>query len=42
MILTPPDTHLELVERFAGAGKHILLEKPLERSTERRGAGGGG
>jgi UDP-N-acetyl-2-amino-2-deoxyglucuronate dehydrogenase len=35
MILTPPNTHLELVERFAGAGKHVLLEKPLERSTER-------
>jgi UDP-N-acetyl-2-amino-2-deoxyglucuronate dehydrogenase len=35
MILTPPNTHLELVERFADAGKHILLEKPLERSTER-------
>ena len=35
MILTPPNTHLELVERFAAAGKHILLEKPLDRSTER-------
>ena len=35
MILTPPNTHLELVEAFADAGKHILLEKPLERSTER-------
>ena len=35
MILTPPNSHLELVERCAGAGKHILLEKPLERSTER-------
>jgi len=35
MILTPPATHLELVERFAAAGKHILLEKPLERSTGR-------
>jgi UDP-N-acetyl-2-amino-2-deoxyglucuronate dehydrogenase len=35
MILTPPNSHLELVERFAAAGKHILLEKPLERSTER-------
>jgi UDP-N-acetyl-2-amino-2-deoxyglucuronate dehydrogenase len=35
MILTPPNTHLELVRRFATAGKHILLEKPLERSTER-------
>jgi predicted dehydrogenase len=35
MILTPPSAHLELVERFAAAGKHILLEKPLERSSER-------
>src|SRR3954469_763298 len=35
LILTPPNTHLELVERFAGAGKHILLEKPLEISLER-------
>jgi UDP-N-acetyl-2-amino-2-deoxyglucuronate dehydrogenase len=35
MILTPPNTHLELVRRFAAAGKHILLEKPLERSTRR-------
>ena len=30
LILTPPNTHLELVERCAAAGKHILLEKPLE------------
>jgi UDP-N-acetyl-2-amino-2-deoxyglucuronate dehydrogenase len=35
MILTPPSSHLELALRFAAAGKHILLEKPLERSTER-------
>jgi UDP-N-acetyl-2-amino-2-deoxyglucuronate dehydrogenase len=35
VILTPPNTHLELVRRFAAAGKHILLEKPLERSTAR-------
>ena len=35
MVLTPPDSHLALVERFAAAGKHVLLEKPLERSTER-------
>jgi UDP-N-acetyl-2-amino-2-deoxyglucuronate dehydrogenase len=35
MILAPPSAHLELVERFAGTGKHILLEKPLERSTAR-------
>ncbi|MBC9175805.1 Gfo/Idh/MocA family protein [Pseudoroseomonas ludipueritiae] len=35
MILTPPDTHLELVRRCAAAGKHILLEKPLEVTTAR-------
>ncbi len=35
LILTPPNTHLELVERFAAAGKHILLEKPLEITPER-------
>jgi predicted dehydrogenase len=35
MILTPPNTHLELVRRAAAAGKHILLEKPLEISTAR-------
>jgi UDP-N-acetyl-2-amino-2-deoxyglucuronate dehydrogenase len=34
-ILTPPNTHLELVKRCAAAGKHILLEKPLEISTAR-------
>ena len=35
MILTPPNSHLELALRCASVGKHILLEKPLERSTER-------
>src|SRR6185436_1448819 len=34
-ILTPPNTHLELVQKCAAAGKHILLEKPLEISTAR-------
>jgi len=34
-LLTPPNTHLELVERCAAAGKHILLEKPLEITTAR-------
>ena len=34
-ILTPPNTHLELVRKCAAAGKHILLEKPLDISTER-------
>jgi predicted dehydrogenase len=35
MILTPPSTHLDLVRGCAQAGKHILLEKPLEVTTER-------
>lgn len=34
LILTPPDARLEAVTRFAAAGKHILSEKPLERSAE--------
>jgi UDP-N-acetyl-2-amino-2-deoxyglucuronate dehydrogenase len=35
VILTPPNTHLDLVRRAAQAGKHVLLEKPLEISLER-------
>ena len=35
LILTPPNTHLELAERAAVAGKHILLEKPLDISLDR-------
>jgi predicted dehydrogenase len=35
LILTPPNTHLDLVRRAAEAGKHVLLEKPLETTTER-------
>jgi len=34
-VLTPPNTHLEIVSRLARAGKHVLLEKPLDVSTER-------
>lgn len=34
-VLTPPNTHLDLVRRCAAAGKHILLEKPMEITTER-------
>ncbi|MBP2297598.1 Gfo/Idh/MocA family protein [Azospirillum picis] len=30
LVLTPPDTHAELVARCAAAGKHVLLEKPLD------------
>jgi predicted dehydrogenase len=35
LILTPPFQHLDLVRRAAEAGKHILLEKPIEGSTAR-------
>jgi predicted dehydrogenase len=35
LILTPPNTHLDLVRRAIGAGKHVLLEKPLEITSER-------
>jgi UDP-N-acetyl-2-amino-2-deoxyglucuronate dehydrogenase len=34
-ILTPPNTHLDLVRRVAAARKHVLLEKPLEITGER-------
>jgi UDP-N-acetyl-2-amino-2-deoxyglucuronate dehydrogenase len=34
-VLTPPNTHLEIVTRLARARKHILLEKPLEISSAR-------
>ena len=33
LVLTPPNTHLDIVSRCAKAGKHVLLEKPLEVST---------
>jgi predicted dehydrogenase len=34
-VLTPPNTHLDIATRLAKAGKHVLLEKPLEVSTGR-------
>jgi len=34
-ILTPPNSHLDLVRRAAAVGKHVFLEKPLEIDTER-------
>jgi predicted dehydrogenase len=33
LVLTPPDARVELVERLAAAGKHVLMEKPVERTT---------
>ncbi len=35
LVLTPPNTHLDIVSRCAAARKHVLLEKPLEISTAR-------
>jgi predicted dehydrogenase len=34
-VLTPPTTHLEIVEQCAKAGKHVLLEKPIDVTTAR-------
>ena len=34
-VLTPPNTHLDIVKRCAVAGKHVLLEKPLEITMAR-------
>ena len=38
-LLTPPTTHLEQVERCAAAGKHVLLEKPIDVTSERAAKG---
>lgn len=35
LVLTPANTHLDIVRRCALAGKHILLEKPLDITTAR-------
>lgn len=34
ILVTPPDQREALVKTFASAGKHILTEKPIERSSE--------
>ncbi len=35
LVLTPANTHQAIAERCAAAGKHVLLEKPLEITTAR-------
>lgn len=35
IVLTPAATHLDIVRRCAEAGKHVLLEKPVEITTRR-------
>lgn len=34
LVLTPPRTHAELAVRAAQAGKHVLLEKPIDVALE--------
>ena len=34
ILITPPNQRLELVKEFSKAGKNILMEKPIERSTK--------
>lgn len=38
LVLTPPNTHLDIVQRVARAGKHVLVEKPLETDLNRANA----
>jgi predicted dehydrogenase len=35
IVATPPSTHLEIAQRCFSAGKHVLLEKPLDISLAR-------
>lgn len=35
VVLTPANTHLDIARRCAEAGKHVLLEKPVEVTTAR-------
>lgn len=35
LVLTPPSSHLEVAERCFAAGKHVLVEKPLETALDR-------
>jgi UDP-N-acetyl-2-amino-2-deoxyglucuronate dehydrogenase len=35
ILLTPPHSHLDLILHCARAGKHVLVEKPLDVSVER-------
>ncbi|MEP2031252.1 MAG: Gfo/Idh/MocA family oxidoreductase [Paracoccaceae bacterium] len=34
LLITPPNARTDLVSLFAGHGKHVLSEKPLERTTQ--------
>jgi len=34
IVLTPPNARMDIVGKLADAGKHILLEKPIERTSD--------
>jgi UDP-N-acetyl-2-amino-2-deoxyglucuronate dehydrogenase len=38
LVLTPANTHLDIVRRVAATGKHVLVEKPLEIDVNRANA----
>ncbi len=38
IVLTPPSTHDQIVRRAAAAGKHVLVEKPIDVNAERASA----
>ena len=38
VICTPTDTHADLIERFAKAGKAIFCEKPIDLTSQARQA----
>jgi myo-inositol 2-dehydrogenase/D-chiro-inositol 1-dehydrogenase len=35
LVCTPTDTHADLIEQFAKAGKHVFCEKPVDLDIER-------
>ena len=35
IVLTPPSSHLDVAEKCLAAGKHVLVEKPLELTLDR-------
>ncbi|ODT77383.1 MAG: inositol 2-dehydrogenase [Pelagibacterium sp. SCN 64-44] len=38
LICTPTDTHADLIEKFATAGKHVFCEKPVDLDLDRANA----
>jgi len=34
IVLTPPNARIEIIKTLAAAGKHLLIEKPIERTSK--------